>query len=326
MLSGIAASITSVYALLLHNPNSCELLLQFISALLGFGLLLVTATEAVCLRRVRAEHGDLSVCAGILNRTLSSQSKCSDIFGGLQHHLLQKTSHVHNISPIEDARDAGKIVISTILAVASLVQVCAGVVLTLYSAAENRFQLSAPHWQAIFGIFTLLLSYVYHSYCCVFFHSYFVTCVAVFCLIQAAVPWHFPVRSSSRQLFSIFGAGLCSALLALTSFGFYCWAHRYSAPWKYDRSLSNLVNSQSFWNSTLVRDKSATSGIYRYCIVPKQAYMLCERTLEFSTPYVWWTQEQVQSEVEIIQIVVLVLLTLNGCLHFLLFIYDAFGS
>uniref|UniRef100_A0A915DSC9 Uncharacterized protein n=1 Tax=Ditylenchus dipsaci TaxID=166011 RepID=A0A915DSC9_9BILA len=327
LLSGIAASITSVYALLLHNPNGCELFLQFFSLILGFLLFVATATEAVCLRRVQAERGEQSVCAGVLNRTLGSQLKCSDVFLSLQDHLLLKIGpQPSNVEHLEESRRTVQIALSTVLAVASLVQFSTGLILTLYSAAENKFQLSAPHWQAIFGIFTLLYSYVYHAYCCVFFHSYFVTLVAVYCLIQAGVPWHFPARTSSRQFFSVVGAGLSTALLALTSFGFYCWANRHAAPWKFDRDLSNFLYSQSYWNSTIDKDKTMTNGLFRYCHKPKQMYMLCERTLEFSKPYIWWTQEQVEGEAELIQAMVLILLTLNACIHFLLFVYDAFGN
>jgi hypothetical protein len=88
------------------------------------------------------------------------------------------------------------------------------------------FSLTSPHWNVIFGLITLLTSYAYHSYCCVAFYSYYPTILAIFCLAQAAVPWHFREKSIARQIFSVIGAGLSTALVAITSFGFFCWANR----------------------------------------------------------------------------------------------------
>lgn len=33
--------------------------------------------------------------------------------------------------------------------------------------------------------------------------------------------------------------------------------------------------------------------LFRYCHTPARFYLMCERTLQFSTPYVFWSHEQV---------------------------------
>ncbi|KAI6227782.1 hypothetical protein M3Y99_01218300 [Aphelenchoides fujianensis] len=293
LISGVVSLITSVYSLMIQFPNRCELTLQFLSVLFSFCLFLTSLTEAVCLRRIHYGNGSLSVCAGLLNRTLASTASCNEVLGEFQGNILNKLaiSDVHSL----------EISLASILAFCSLVHFCSGVILSLFSAHENRFRLSPPHWQVIFGLCTLLISYAYHSYCCVFFFAYFPTIVACFCLAQAAVPWHFRDKSTPRQLFSIVGAALSTALVAVTSFGFYCWANRFTPP------------------------TERAPGVYRYCTVPRNLYTMCSRTLEFSTPYLWWTNEQVVNETGVVQLITYILLTLTGCIHFTFFICDAFG-
>ncbi|KAI6190544.1 hypothetical protein M3Y97_00129500 [Aphelenchoides bicaudatus] len=293
LISGVICSITSSYSLMIQYPNRCELTLQFISVVLSFCLFLTSATEAVCLRRIYYGNGTTSVCAGILNRTLTTTSACNEALHDFQSNILEKLG-IQNIHSLE-------ISLATCLAICSLIHLCSGIILSVFSAHENRFRLSPPHWQIIFGLASLLISYAYHSYCCVFFFSYFPTIVACFCLAQAAVPWHFRDKSLPRQIFSIVGAGLSTALVAVTSFGFFCWANRSTSP------------------------NEKAPGLYRWCIVPNNLYSMCYRTLEFSTPYIWWTPSQVANETEIVQFISYALLTLTGVIHFSFFICDAFG-
>jgi len=204
-----------------------------------------------------------SVCSGILNRTFHSQETCQDMLGILQRHMLEGISpapptppprvivpetpqqftgalHPDHEALLESTRDTVKLTISTTIAAAALVQVLSGVFLCRYSSRENGLRLNAAHWQAIFGLVTLLLSYVYHSYCCILFYSHLATWLAIFCLIQvrlialhidqhspeflfkAVTPWHFQSKTTARQLFSVIGAALSTALLAVLSFGIYC--------------------------------------------------------------------------------------------------------
>ncbi|CAD5231339.1 unnamed protein product [Bursaphelenchus xylophilus] len=294
VVSGVISCITSVYALTIQYSTKCELTMQFMSALLSFLLFLSTFTEAACLRRIYSANGADSFCAGILNRTLGSQMACKDALSDLQQDMLTKMGFpdAHNF----------EIGLTTFLAIVSLIHFCAAVILTTFSAIETRFRLSAPHWQVVFGLATLLISYAYHSYCCIFFFAYFPTIVACFCLAQAAVPWHFREKSVQRQIFSIVGAALSTTLVAVTTLGMLCWFNR-NAP---------------------IDDKSP--GMYRFCTLPSRIYQVCHKSLAFSKPYVWWKPEQIAQETGIVQIATYALLTITGFIHFGLFMHDAFGS
>ncbi|KAI6236560.1 hypothetical protein M3Y95_00170600 [Aphelenchoides besseyi] len=242
---------------MIQYPNRCELTLQFLSVFFSSCLFLTTTTEAFCLRRIHYGNGT-SVCAGILNRTLTSTTACHEALNDFQNNILTKLG-ITNVHSLE-------ISLTTVLAVCSLIHLSSGIILS--------FRLSLPHWQVIFGLSTLLISYAYHSYCCVFFFAYFPTVVACFCLAQAAVPWHFRDKSTPRQVFSIIGAAFSTALIAVNSFGFYCWANRFTSP------------------------TEKAPGVYRYCTVPRNLYTMCHRTLEFSSPYIWWSPEQVNGNEE----------------------------
>ncbi|CAD5223882.1 unnamed protein product [Bursaphelenchus okinawaensis] len=292
IISGVISCITSVYALTIQYSNKCELMMQFLSGLASFLVFLTTLTETICFRNLQ-DNGS-NFCAGILNRTLGSQLACKDAMYDLQHNMLNKLGF--------DQARTFEIGLTTFLSIVSFVHFGASCVLTTFSAFETRFRLSPPHWQVVFGLATLLISYAYHSYCCIFFFAYFPTIVACFCLAQAAVPWHFREKSVQRQIFSIVGAALSTALVAVTTLGIFCWL-----------SGSDSVDPDS-------------PGMNRFCNVPPRIYYVCHKSLKFSKPYVWWKPEQIAQETGIVQIVTYTLLTLTGCIHFGLFMHDAFGS
>ncbi|KAI6187051.1 Elongation factor 1 gamma [Aphelenchoides besseyi] len=183
IISGVVSSITSVYALMIQYPNRCELTLQFLSVFFASCLFLTTTTEAFCLRRIHYGNGT-SVCAGILNRTLTSTTACHEALTDFQNNILTKLG-ITNVHSLE-------ISLTTVLAVCSLIHLSSGIILSLFSARENRF--TSPTEKA--------------------------------------------------------------------------------------------------------------PGVYRYCTVPRNLYTMCHRTLEFSSPYIWWSPEQTNKMPQIACLVV----------------------
>lgn len=72
----------------------------------------------------------------------------------------------------------------------------------------------------------MVVSYTYNVYCNVMFFTFYPTVVACYCVAQFAVPMFFTGKTTPRQLVSVIGAALSTALTAGTSFGYYCWANR----------------------------------------------------------------------------------------------------
>uniref|UniRef100_A0A183BUQ7 Uncharacterized protein n=1 Tax=Globodera pallida TaxID=36090 RepID=A0A183BUQ7_GLOPA len=316
--SGISAAITSVYALLLHYPNKCELLLQFVSAFFAFGLSFTALIENVCLRKVHLSTDQLSFCAGLLNRTATKQMQCDRILGHLQMHLLQKFSS----EPVEQSLHSVRLFVSSLISFCAIAQFFSGVILFGYSARSNRFQLSSSHWHCIFGLIVLLLSTIHSHYCAPLFFTNIVPLVGFYSLIFALFPRVSPnSRFAFRQFLAIVGVALATALASICSFSLFCWANRQN------RTIGLLpYRTKSEGNLLELRRESEGDGfgVLRFCRMPERTYEHCERVLDFSFPYLDWPMEQVENEKTVVRIVLHSLLSVCAIGLVSLFMSDAF--
>lgn len=314
--SGISAAITSVYALLLDFPNKCELLLQFVSVVFAFGLSLTSTAEAVCLRRIQMPGGQMSFCAGLLNRTATKQLQCQRVLVHFQSHILQAFTS----APIEQSLLSAQILVASIIALAAISQFGAGFVLFTFSARANHFRLTSAHWHAILGIALLALAVAHSHYCCPFFFAYLLPLAGIYSLIFVLAPVP-SLGHPARQFLAIVGAALGFSLLTLAGFSVICWANIVPA-------TSGPGQGPLLYSADGSRKQKAPTsqqlGFLRFCHHPERVYAHCERVLDFSFPYLDWPVEQVVQEKSIVRMCIHCLLALCSAAFSWLFMADAF--
>ncbi|KAL3082972.1 hypothetical protein niasHS_010774 [Heterodera schachtii] len=318
--SGISAAITSVYALLLDYPNKCELLLQFVSAFFAFCLSLTALIENVCIRRVHARAGQLSFCAGLLNRTTPNQMQCDRILGHLQVYLVQKVSP----APVEQSLHSARLFVSSLITFCAIAQFFSGIILFSYSARSNRFRLTSSHWHCIFALVILLLSLIHSHYCAPLFFTYIVPLIGIYSLIFALLPSSRTSHSGKfafRQFLAIVGFALATSLISVCSFSIFCWANR---PNRTTFHYPYRTKSEELLPLSLRLKADGEQGVLRFCAMPEGTYEHCERVLDFSFPYLNWPIEQVENEKAIVRIVLHSLLSVCAVGLIFLFISEAF--
>uniref|UniRef100_A0AC35UFB8 MARVEL domain-containing protein n=1 Tax=Rhabditophanes sp. KR3021 TaxID=114890 RepID=A0AC35UFB8_9BILA len=280
--------ITSMYSLFLNQPTKTSFALFGLVTILSFPIAILSLTLFYCQTGIQTEKQySESICFSLDYRTQQFTSSCQIILKKI--HTVVFESLGFNMTSIQ-------IFDSLIILATSLIQLFGSLFITIYSAKLIRLPLPKVHLLlALVPIFIYLLSILNSMYCCTFYYTNFYQLFAVWVFFQHLASYHYKCHG---QIFRVINAiGVFAAL----SFAFI--------------SLISLI----CWHSLFTQ---AYTPAKRFCEYPKGTYSQCYRKLMFTSPYIHWTESQI--EIMHIQFTVIIASISIGTVYFLLSMKFAF--